>query len=168
MSLEELRNNPPFAPLFSLEHKQRHQFEFQLLPKMLPMLYSNGIITEENMTKPSTWQRFFGPKFQIDQNYLNQVTVTKKELSDGVIKFLITFPTPKVGTESFYAILYFDKEKNSNYFTLELELGNDFGSTEGTGLVCGQEGKQHLNFKKVCKVNLDDFEKCVDEIYLGN
>ena len=100
--------------------------------------------------------------------FLEQITVVKKELDNGVKKFLISFPTPKVGTESFFAILYFDKEKKSKYYTLELELGSDFGSEDGTGLVCGQEGKNHLNYKRICKANLDDFEKCVDEFYKEN
>ena len=168
MSLEELRKNPIFAPLFSKEHQQRHQFEFQFLPNMLPVLYFNAILSEDDMTKPASWQKYFGPQFQIDQAYLEHITVTKKELNNGGNKFLITFPTPKVGTECFFAILYFDKEKNSKYFTLELELGKDFGSGEGNGLVCGQEGKKHLNYSRVCKANLDDFEKCVQEYYKEN
>ena len=168
MSLEELRNNPIFAPLFTLEHQKRHQLEFQFIPNMIPVLYSSNIISDDVLTNPKTWEDHFGPFFQMDPKYLEQITVVKKELDNGVKKFLMTFPIPKVGTESFFAILYFDKEKKSKYFTLELELGNDFGSGEGTGLICGQEGKNHLNYGRICKANLNDFEKCVDEFYKEN
>ena len=168
MSLDELRNNPIFAPLFSMEHLQRHQFEFQFLPNLIPVLYSSGIINDDTMINPTSWKNYSGPNVQIDPKFLEQISVTKKELNSGVKKFLITFPQPKVGTECFFAILYFDEQKKSNYFTLELELGNDFGSGEGAGLICGQEGSKHLNFRRVCKANLDDFEKCVQQLYNEN
>ncbi len=168
MSLDELRNNPLFAPLFSKEHLQRHQFEFQFLPNLIPVLYSSGIINDDTMVNPLSWKNYSGPNVQIDPKFLEQISVVKKELNNGINKFLITFPQPKVGTECFFAILYFDEQKKSNYFTLELELGKDFGSTEGSGLICGQEGSKHLNFSRVCKANLDEFEKCVQQLYNKN
>ena len=48
---------------------------------------------------------------------------------------------------------------------MELELGNYFGSEKGTELICVQERKNHLNYKKICKVNFVDFDKCVDKFY---
>ena len=102
---------------------------------------------------------------EVDPKFFEQITVQKKELENGIKKFLITFPEPKVGTECFFAILYFDEKKNSDYFTLELEFGNDFGSQEGSGLICGQEGSKHLNYSRVCKANWDDFEKVVEALY---
>ena len=56
-------------------------------------------------------------------------------------------------------------EKHSSYFTLEFELGKDFRTTEESGLICGQDGSQHLNFNKVCKVDKEEFENAVKEIY---
>ncbi len=165
MSLEELRNNPIFAPLFSLEHIQRHECEFKFIPNLLPVLYSQGIINDEILTNPSQWKNYGGPICKVDPKFFEQITVQKKELENGIKKFLITFPEPKVGTECFFAILYFDEKKNSDYFTLELELGNDFGSQEGSGLICGQEGSKHLNYSRVCKANWDDFEKVVEALY---
>ena len=163
--LNQFMNNPLFAPLLSKEHIQRHECEFKFIPNLLPVLYSGGIVTDEIMTNPSTWRQFLNPMIHIDPSFFDELSVEKKELENGTIKFIITFPKPKVGTECFFAILYFDGEKNSNYFTLELELGKDFGSTEGTGLICGQDGSKHLNFNRVCKADKEDFENAVEEIY---
>ena len=69
MSLEELRNNPIFAPLFTLEHQKRHQLEFQFLPNMIPVLYSSNIISDEVFTNPTSWGNHFGPFFQIESNF---------------------------------------------------------------------------------------------------
>ena len=163
--LDQLKNNPLFAPLLSKEHLQRHECEFKFIPNFLPVLYSGGIVSDEIMVNPSNWKTFLNPIMHIDPLFFDELTVEKKELENGKIKFIITFPKPKVGTECYFAILYFDEEKNSTYFTLELELGKDFGSTEGSGLICGQEGSQHLNFKRVCKADKEEFENAVKEIY---
>lgn len=163
--LEKLKNNPMFAPLLSQEHLQRHECEFKFIPNLLPVLYSGGIVTDETMTNPSTWRKFLNPMIHIDPSFFDELSVEKKECQNGLIKFIVTFPKPKVGTECFFAILYFDEEKQSSYFTLELELGKDFGTTEESGLICGQEGSQHLNFNKVCKVDKEEFENAVKEIY---
>ena len=168
MSLNELRNNPIFAPLFSIEHLQRHQFEFQFLPNLLPVLYSQGIINDEQMVNPPTWKNYSGPNVQINSEFLDKISVIKKDLKNNVKKFMFTFPEPKVGTECYFAILYFDENKNWEYYTLELELGNDFGSQDGSGLICGQKGSKHLNFGRVCKANLEDFEKCIAQFYKEN
>ena len=164
-SLEQLKKNPLYAPLLSQEHLQRNECEFKFIPNLLPVLYSGGIVTDEIMINPSSWRIFLNPMTHIDPLFFDELSVEKKELENGIIKFIITFPKPKVGTECFFAILYFDEEKRSNYFTLELELGNDFGSTEGSGLICGQDGSKHLNFNRVCKANKEDFENAVKEIY---
>jgi len=163
--LDQLKNNPLFAPLLSQEHLQRHECEFKFIPNFLPVLYSGGIVTDETMINPSTWRQFLNPMMHIDPLFFDELSVEKKELENGIIKFIITFPKPKVGTECFFAILYFDEEKRSNYFTLELELGKDFGSTEGSGLICGQDGSKHLNFNRVCKADKEEFENAVKEIY---
>ena len=165
MSIEQLLSNPIFAPLLSLEHIQRHQCEFQFIPNMLPVLYSQGIINDSVLENPSSWKNYLGPGSKIDPNFLDKLSVTKKELNNGIKKYVITFPPPKVGTECYFAILYFDEKKNSDYYTLELEMGNDFGTQEGSGLICGQKGSQHLNFRRICKANLDDFEKCIEKFY---
>ena len=154
-----------FGSLFSPEHAKRYECEFRFIPNMLPVLYSGGIINDDIMGNPSTWKNYLGPKFNIDPNYLDKLSVIKKELNKGGKKFLITFPTPKVATECFFGILYFDANKKSKYYTLEKEMDIGLINTEGIGIICGQEGSSHSNYGIICKTNLDDFEKCVKSLY---
>ena len=115
---------------------------------------------------PLQWENYLkGQRVLVDPKFFKKISVQKKLLENGVTKFIFIFPTPTIGTESFYAILYFDKFKNYQYYTLELEYGNDFNCPKGSGLVCGQKGHQHLNFNTFCKVNLNDFENCVNILY---
>jgi hypothetical protein len=156
------------APGFTADHIRRHTCEFDFMPNVLPLLYSEGIIDDDIMTNPPSWIDYLvGMSKLTDPNFLYQISVQKKELKNGMKKFLFTFPEPKVGTECYYAILYFDQNLKWNYFTLELELGHDFGSPEGSGLVCGQEERRHLNFNRICKADMKEFEECVDELYYG-
>ena len=157
----------PLAPLFNSEHQHRHDLEFMFIPNILAGLYYKGIINDEGIMNTSLWKKFKICK-KVSPIFLQKISVQKKILKSGVTKFIFIFPPPKCGCECFFAILYFNKFKYSNYFTLELEFGNDFGSTEGTGLVCGQKGHQHLNFNTVCKANLEDFENCVRKFYNEN
>ena len=120
------------------------------------------------MVNPPSWKNYSGPNVQINPEFLDKISVIKKDLKNNVKKFMFTFPEPKVGTECYFAILYFDENKNWEYYTLELELGNDFGSQDGSGLICGQKGSKHLNFGRVCKANLEDFEKCIAQFYKEN
>lgn len=156
-----------FAPLLNLEHHNRHELEFMFIPNILPNLYSKGIINDDYIMNPSLWKKSKICK-KISPIFLQKISVQKKIFNNGVKKFIFIFPNPKCGCECFFAILYFDEFKNSNYFTLELEFGNDLGSTEGTGLVCGQKGYKHLNFFTICKVNLEDFENSVRKFYNEN
>ena len=155
------------APLLNLEHQNRHELEFMFIPNILPDLYSKGIINDDFIMNASLWKKFKICK-KVSPIFLQKISVQKKILKSGVKKFIFIFPTPKCGCECFFAILYFDEFKNSNYFTLELEFGNDLGTTEGTGLVCGQKGYKHLNFYTICKVNLEYFENCVRKFYNEN
>jgi len=156
-----------FAPLLNLEHHNRHELEFMFIPNILTDLYSKGIVNDDYIMNTSLWKKFKICK-KISPIFLQKICVQKKISNSGVKKFIFTFPTPKCGCECFFAILYFDEFKNSNYFTLELEFGNDLGSKEGTGLVCGQKGYKHLNFFTICKVNLEDFENSVRKFYNEN
>ena len=101
----------------------------------------------------------------LSPTYLSQISVQKVEMNNGVQKFLITFPEPKIGTECYFAILYFDENNKWYYYTLEKEFGNDFGSKEGSGLVCGQVGTQHLNYQMVCDADMKKFELLTHELY---
>jgi len=156
-----------FAPLLNLEHQNRHELEFMFIPNILTDLYSKGIINDDYIMDASLWKKSKICK-KISPIFLQKICVQKKIMNSGVKKFIFTFPTPKCGCECFFAILYFDEFKNSNYFTLELEFGNDFESKEGHGLVCGQKGLKHLNYFTVCKVNLEDFENSVRKFYNEN
>ena len=151
-------------PLMNPEHIKRHDLEFMFIPNILTDLYSKGTIDDNIIMNPPLWKKYYIYN-KISPVFLQKIAVQKKLLKSGVTKFIMSFPPPKCGCECFFAILYFDEYKNSSYFTLELEFGNDFGSTEGTGLVCGQKGFRHLNFNTICKVNLEDFENCVRKLY---
>lgn len=156
-----------FAPLLNLEHQNRHKLEFMFIPNILTNLYSKGIVNDDYIMNTSLWKKSKICK-KVSPIFLQKICVQKKILNSGVKKFIFIFPTPKCGCECFFAILYFDEFKNSDYFTLELEFGNDFGTKEGTGLVCGQKGHKHLNFFTICKVNLEDFENSVRKFYNEN
>ena len=151
--------------MFSPDHISRHELEFQFIPNQLPVLYTKGMINDNVMTNPSSWKNIFQMSGLLDPTYLDQITVQKIEMNNGIKKFFLTFPEPKIGTECFYAILFFDENKNWNYFTLEKEFGNDFGTTKGSGLICGQVGRQHLNFNKICRVDTQEFEVVVQQLY---
>ena len=148
-----------------MEHIQRHQLEFLFIPNTISELYSKGKINDNIMMNPSSWINYEPYPGFIDPRFLDKILVQKKSFKSGLIKFIFTFPPPRVGDECFFAILYFDEYKNSDYFTLELEFGNDFGTQNGTGLVCGQKEFQHLNYFTICKTNLEDFENIVRKLY---
>ena len=148
-----------------MSHIQRHQTEFNLIPNIISVLYSKGKIDDNIMMNPSSWINYEKLPGSINPRFLEQILIKKKELKSGVTKFILIFPPPKVGTECFFAILYFDEFKRPDYFTLELEFGNDFGTQNGTGLVCGQKEFQHLNYYTICKANLEDFENIVRKLY---
>ena len=149
-------------PLFNQEHCGRHYLEFTFIPNILADLYSRSIIGDKIIMNPILWKKECR---KISPIFLQKISVQKKVLKGGSTKFIITFPPPKCGCECFFAILYFDVYKNSHYFTLEKEFGNDFGNTEGSGLICGQKGLRHLNFFTVCRANLDNFESFVRKLY---
>ena len=152
----------------TIEHIQRHHTEFSLIPNIISDLYSKEKIDDNIMMNPSSWINYLTHPGLINPRFLEKILIKKKKLRSGVTKFIFEFPPPNVGTECFFAILYFDEYKNSSYFTLELELGNEFGTHEGEGLVCGQKGFQHINYFTICKTNLEDFENIVKKFYREN
>ena len=151
--------------LKNTEHHQRNFIEFTFIPNFIADLFSIGIIDDNIMLNPSTWKYYFENSEIINARFLEKISVKMINLKNGEIKFILIFPPPKYGNECFYAILYFDEFLRPDYYTLELELGNDFDCPEGYGLVCGQKGNDHLNFYSICKVDLEEFQNIVEKLY---
>ena len=154
--------------LMNTEHEQRHQIEFFFIPNIIADLYAKRVINDDIMMNPTLWKNYEQSPIIIDSRFLEKISIQKINLKSGDTKFILTFPQPKYGNECFFAILYFDKNKRSYYFTLEMEFGNDLGCPEGSGLVCGQQGFKHLNFYTICKANLEDFQNVVSRLYKSN
>ena len=111
------------------------------------------------MTHPSEWKKILLKKGVRSDWGIDKITVEKLELSDKKTKFIFTFPKPQVSPECFYALLLFDSDLNSTYYTLELDFGSSTIFKEGGGIVCGQKGPKHLNYGRRCKYDLDEFLK---------
>ena len=142
----------------------RYDFEFDFLPNVLPSLYQKDEIDDFVMTHPSEWKKILIRKGVKSDFGIGKVTVEKEESNDGIIKYIFTFPKPKVTPECFYTVLIFDKNKNWKYFTLELDIGSSTFFKDGGGVICGQRGSEHLNYIRRCKDNLDEFLKSVQDI----
>ena len=99
-----------------------YDFEFDFLPNVLPLLYQKDEIDDFVMTHPSKWKKILIRKRVKSDFGIGKVTVEKEESNDGIIKYIFTFPKPKVTPECFYTVLIFDKNKNWKYFTLELDM----------------------------------------------
>ena len=164
----ELFFNLLIQNIMNNEHIRRHQIEFFFIPNIIADLYSKKKINDDIIMNPSSWKKYEPSPGMIDPRFLENISIQKKNLNNEVTKFILIFPQPKYGTECFFAILYFDKNKESSYYTLELELGNDFGSPEGSGLVCGQKGDQHINYNTICRANLEDFQNIAKQLYKEN
>ncbi len=156
-----------FADIYKSGQLNRYCFEFDFLPNVLPPLYKNGEIDDYVMTHPSEWKKILIKKGVRSDFGIDKLSVEKVELPDKQIKFIFTFPKPKVSPECFYALLLFDKEKNWNYYTLELDFGSSSIFRDGGGIICGQRGPRHLNYSKRCRNNLDEFQKGVQDIIDG-
>jgi len=150
------------------EHIQRYHLEFNFIPNIISELYSKGEINDNIIMNPPSWINYEIEPGKMNPRFLEKIAIQKKKLKNGKTKFIIIFPPPIYGLECFFAILYFDKYRNSSYYTLELEFGNDMGSPKNTGLVCGQKGLKHLNYATICKANLEDFENVVSKLYDEN
>lgn len=156
-----------FSDIYKSGNINRYCFEFDFLPNVLPPLYQKNEIDDYVMTHPSEWKKILLKKGVRSDFGIDKISVSKNELDDGNIKFIFTFPTPKVSPECFFAMLLFDKNKNWNYFTLELDFGSSTIFKEGGGIVCGQKGVNHLNYSRRCRNDLGEFEKNVQEILIG-
>ena len=156
-----------FADIYKSGYINRYCFEFDFLPNVLPALYQKGEIDDYVMTHPSEWKKILLKKGVRSDWGIDKITVEKLELSDKKTKFIFTFPKPQVSPECFYALLLFDSDLNSTYYTLELDFGSSTIFKEGGGIVCGQKGPKHLNYGRRCKYDLDEFLKHVQEINDG-
>ena len=156
-----------FADIYKSGYLDRYCLEFDFLPNVLPSLYKKGEIDDHVMTHPSEWKKILIKKGVRSDFGIDKISVEKYELLEGKTKFIFTFPTPKVSPECFFAMLLFDRNKDSNYYTLELDFGSSTVFKEGGGIVCGQKGLRHLNYGRRCRKNLDEFEKNVKDIIDG-
>ena len=146
----------------------RYSCEFDFIPNVLTSLYIKGEIDDYIMTHPMEWKKILSKYgFRYDFGIRNIVVEKKEEPSKKQkAKFIITFPTPKVMPECFYAILYIGKN-GYNYYTLELDAIDCFLFKEPGGAICGQSGSSHLNYGRSCKQDLDEFQKKVQDIVDG-
>ena len=71
------------------------------------------------MTHPSEQKKILIKKAVRSDFGIDKISVEKYELLEGKAKFIFIFPTPKVSPECFFAMLIFDRNKDSNYYTLE-------------------------------------------------
>jgi hypothetical protein len=156
-----------FNDIYKSGHINRYCFEFDFLPNVLPSLYQKDEIDDYIMTHPSEWKKILVKKGVRSDWGFDKIKVEKFELDKDRIKFIFTFPEPKVSPECFFAMLIFDEDKNSNYFTLELDFGSSSIFKEGGGIVCGQKGMKHLNYSRRCRNDLNEFEKTVQDIING-
>ena len=145
----------------------RYTCEFDFIPNVLTSLWKNGDIDSYIMTNPIEWKKIL-LKHGIKSDFgIEKIKVIEEEINENKRKFIFTFPKPKVSPECFYALLLFDKEKNWNYYTLELDFGSKTLFKDGGGIICGQNGRSHLNYGRRCKNNLDDCQNSVQDIIDG-
>ena len=148
------------------QYLDRYNCEFEFIPNVLTSLYIDGKIDDFVMTHPMEWKKILRKKgFNYDFGVRN-ISVEKDEQNSkkNKSKFIITFPKPKITPECFYAILFINK-KDYKYFTLELQFGTS--TEDGIGIICGQSGQRHLNYGRMCKTDLDEFDKKVQDIIDG-
>ena len=144
----------------------RYSCEFNFIPNVLTSLYREGKIDDYIMTHPNEWKKILSKSgFRYDFGIRN-IFVEKKDTPSKQTKFLITFPTPQVVPDCFYAILNIEKH-GYRYFTLELDIGSKTVFKEGGGIICGQSGSTHLNYGRRCKQDIDEFQKKVQDIIDG-
>ena len=120
------------------------------------------------MTHPQEWKKIlskFGFRYDFGiKNIIVEKSKSKSKKSKKT-KFLFTFPKPKVVPECFFAILFI--EHNSyKYYTLELDIE---GCTvlKDSGIICGQNRTQHINYGRRCKNDLAEFEKSIQDLIDG-
>ena len=167
MNKEKEKMFKGYKDTYSSGYINRYTFEFDFLPNVLPPLYKNGNIDDYVMTHPFEWKKILLKKGVSSDFGIDKLSVEKEELKDGTLKFIYTFPKPEETPECFYAITFFDKKKDWNYYTLELDYASKLIFKDGGGIICGQKDEMHLNYGRWCKDNLDDFKEAVDDILIG-
>ena len=150
------------------QYLDRYNCEFEFIPNVLTSLYIDCKIDDFVMTHPIEWKKILRKKgYNYDFGVKNIVVEKDEKYSKKKkSKFIITFPTPKVTPECFYAILFINKN-DYKYFTLELEFGSSDLYKEEGGVICGQSGQNHLNYGRRCKNDLKEFDKNVQDIFDG-
>jgi len=152
--------------LYKNQHLDRYASEFDFIPNVLTSLWKNGDIDNYIMTHPIEWKKIL-KKRNINSDFgIEKISVVEEEINDDKIKFIFTFPEPKISPECYYAILFIDNEGNSKYFTLELDMMSILQNVGG-GMICGENGDKHINYGRRCRNNLKDFEKKVQDILDG-
>ena len=145
----------------------RYTCEFDFIPNVLTSLWKNGDIDSYIMANPIEWKKIL-LKHGIKSDFgIEKIKVIEEEINENKRKFIFIFPEPNITPECFYALLFIDNEGNSNYYTLELDFGSKTLFKDGGGIICGQNGRSHLNYGRRCKNNLDDFQKSVQDIIDG-
>ena len=148
------------------KYLNRYDCEFDFIPNVLTSLYIKGKIDDYVMTHPLEWKKVLAKRgFRFDFGIRN-IIVEKVETNSKKKKFIFTFPKPNVVPECFYAILMIDNCEYK-YYTLELDFGSSTIFKDGGGAVCGQRGSSHLNYGRRCKNDLNEFQKCVQDMIDG-
>ena len=159
-------NERAYKDTYCTGYINRYTFEFDFLPNILPPLYKKEEINDYGMTHPSEWKKVLLKKGVRSDFGIDKMSVEKKELDNGNIQFVYTFPKPEYTPECYFAILHFDKNKDWKYYTLELDYLNILLKKSG-GIICGQKDDVHLNYGAHCKGDLEEFQKCVQNIIDG-
>ena len=155
-----------FEDSYKSGHLNRYTCEFDVLPNILPDLYFKGDIDDYGMTHPSEWINILTTKGVNSDFGIDKISVEKEE-KDGEIRFIYTFPEPKIAPHCYYSILVIDKNKEWRYFTLEKDIKlfpiPDI-LIDTLALVCGQKGYNHECYSRWCTFELDDFKRHVQDI----
>ena len=155
-----------FDYVYKSGHLDRYTCEFDVLPNILPELYSKGEIDDYAMSHPVEWRNILVKKGIRSDFGIEEISV-KKEEKDGEIRFIYIFPEPKKAPNCYYSILVIDKNKEWRYFTLEKDSKiypcPDI-LIDSLALVCGQKGYNHLQYSRWCRNELIDFKRNVQDI----
>ena len=156
-----------FDKSYKSGHLDRYTCEFDFIANILPELYTKGEIDKYIMTHPIEWKILLLKKRVLSDFGIDEISV-KTEEKDGEIRFIYTFPEPKVAPNCYYSILVVDKKKEWRYFTLEKDYNIiPFADIliDSLALVCGQKGYNHIFYQRWCNnYDLDDFKRHVQEI----
>ena len=152
-----------FQSVYKSGYLNRYTCEFDFIPNILPDFYVKGEIDDYIMTHPIEWKIILLKKGVNSDFGMDEINVEKVEKYNETT-FIYTFPRPQKTPHCFYALLIFDKDKNWNYYTLELDYGSSTIFKDGGGFICGQKGFDHLNYAERCIENLCEFQKKVKKI----